>query len=134
MNKLKQRREAKGWTQASLATNSGVNLRMVQKYENGEKDINKAEALTVYKLATALECDMVDLLDVEVPPKPTREDLILAIRKNRILTWYELLCYCIGYYGAIDLANILKERSGPSGPGYVEQMNDDVEPAESALP
>lgn len=39
-----------------------------------------------------------------------------------------------GYYGAIDLANILKERSGPSGPGYVEQMNDDVEPAESALP
>ena len=34
------------------------------------------------------------------------------------------------YYGAIDLANILEERSGPSGPGFVEQEHDDVTPAE----
>lgn len=30
-----------------------------------------------------------------------------------------------GYYGAVDLANILKERSSPSGPGYAEQENDE---------
>ena len=65
MNKLKQLREAKGWTQASLSANSGVNLRMIQKYERGEKDLNKAEALTVYKLAKALECEVVDLLEIK---------------------------------------------------------------------
>lgn len=51
-------------TQADLAEKSGVNLRMIQKYENGEKDINKAQAITLYKLSQALDCTIEDLLEL----------------------------------------------------------------------
>ena len=39
-------------------------LWMVQHYEQGFHDINKAEAMTVYKLAKALGCRMEDLLQL----------------------------------------------------------------------
>ena len=54
-------------TQAALAERSGVKLRMLQKYEIGEKDINVAAALTVYKLAEALGCEVKDLLETDAP-------------------------------------------------------------------
>lgn len=59
---LKSLRESARITQKVLAEKSGVSFRMVQKYENGEKDINKAEAMTVYKLSKALKCKMEDIL------------------------------------------------------------------------
>lgn len=62
MSNLKKIRESKGLTQAKLAELAGVNVRMVQHYEQGFHDINKAEAMTVYKLAKALKCKMEDLL------------------------------------------------------------------------
>lgn len=64
MNNLKRIREQSGMTQQRLSEVSGVNLRMVQYYEQGAKDINKAEALTVLKLANALECDVKDILEI----------------------------------------------------------------------
>lgn len=60
---LKFMRESKGMTQAELAEKAGVNLRMVQNYEQGFKDINKATVLTVLRLAEALECDVYDILN-----------------------------------------------------------------------
>ena len=47
---------------AELAKRSGVNERMIQYYENGYKDINKAQAITVLKIADALGCEVRDLL------------------------------------------------------------------------
>lgn len=64
MNRLKELREAKGWTQKQLAEASGVNLRMVQYYEQGVKDLGKAKITTVVRLATALGCDLGDLVKV----------------------------------------------------------------------
>lgn len=63
MSKLKEIREAKGLSQNKLAEIAGVSNRMIQHYEQGVKDINKAEALTVYKLAKALNCEMENLLE-----------------------------------------------------------------------
>ena len=63
MTNLKRIREARGLSQAKLAEISGVNVRMIQYYEQGVKDINAAAALTVYKLAQALECTVEDLLE-----------------------------------------------------------------------
>lgn len=60
---LKFMRESKGMTQAELAEKAGVNLRMVQNYEQGFKDINKATVLTVLRLAEALGCDVYDILN-----------------------------------------------------------------------
>lgn len=60
---LKKIREASDLSQSKLAEASGVNVRMIQHYEQGVKDINAAAALTVYKLAQALECTVEDLLE-----------------------------------------------------------------------
>lgn len=60
---LKRIRTASGLSQSKLAEVSGVNVRMIQYYEQGVKDINSAAALTVYRLAQALECTVEDLIE-----------------------------------------------------------------------
>lgn len=65
MKKLKYIRESKGLSQSQLAKASGVNVRMIQNYEQGIRDINKAEALTVYKLAKSLDVEMSELLELD---------------------------------------------------------------------
>ena len=62
---LKRIREANGFSQSKLAETSGVSVRMIQHYEQGVKDINAAGALTVYKLAQALNCTVEDLIEIE---------------------------------------------------------------------
>lgn len=61
-NNIKELRTKAGLTQQQLAEKSGVNIRMVQYYENGFKDINKAAFETGLKLAEALGCDPRELL------------------------------------------------------------------------
>ena len=63
MNNLKKVRETSGMTQLSLSINSGVNLRLIQAYEQGYKDINKAQVVTVLSLADTLGCDIRDILN-----------------------------------------------------------------------
>lgn len=63
MNNLKSIRETKNISQSKLAELSGVSVRMIQHYEQGVKDINKAQAITVYNLAQALECTVEDLIN-----------------------------------------------------------------------
>lgn len=64
MTKLKEIRTSKNMTQRELSEVSGVNLRILQHYEQGFKDINKAQAITVYNLAQALNCSVEDLLEL----------------------------------------------------------------------
>lgn len=63
MSNLKRIREEKNLTQAKLSEVSGVNLQMIQKYEQGVKDINKAQGITLHNIARALECNIEDLLE-----------------------------------------------------------------------
>ncbi len=65
MSNLKKIREEKNITQAKLAEVSGVSLRMIQYYEQGLKDINKAQAITLYRVANALDCKVEDILNLE---------------------------------------------------------------------
>ena len=62
-SRLKFMREDRGLTQSSLAEKSGVSLRLIQAYEQGYKDINKAQVVTVLSLAEALECDVYDIIN-----------------------------------------------------------------------
>ena len=64
MSNLKRIRTNKGLTQAQLSELSGVSLRMIQHYEQGEKDINKAQAMTLYQLSQVLECTIEELLEI----------------------------------------------------------------------
>lgn len=63
MSKLKTIRESKGLSQSKLAEVSGVNLRTLQYYEQGYKDINKAQGITLLKISQALDCTIEDLLE-----------------------------------------------------------------------
>lgn len=65
MSNLKDIREAKDLTQGKLAEKAGVSQRMVEYYEQGYHDINRAEARTIYKLAKALKCKMEELIEKE---------------------------------------------------------------------
>ena len=60
---LKRIRTAYGITQAELAKISGVSLRSIQMYEQRNKDINKANAETLYRIAKVLGCTMEDLIE-----------------------------------------------------------------------
>lgn len=63
MNALQKIRKRAGLSQSQLAELSGVSLRMIQKYETGERNINNASAITVYKLAQTLKVNVEDLLN-----------------------------------------------------------------------
>lgn len=60
---LKRIRTAYGFTQAELAERSGVSIRSIQMYEQRNKNINKASADTMYRLAKVLGCTMEDLIE-----------------------------------------------------------------------
>lgn len=60
---LKRIRTVYGCSQAELASLSGVSLRSGQMYEQRHKDINKAGAETVFRLAKALGCTVEDLIE-----------------------------------------------------------------------
>lgn len=60
---LKRLRVSYGCTQAELSERSGVSLRSIQMYEQRNKDINKAGADTIYRLAKVLGCTMEDLIE-----------------------------------------------------------------------
>lgn len=61
--KLKTLREDAGLSQSQLAEKSGVAIKSIQKYEQRERDINKAQGVIIKSLAGALECTMEDILD-----------------------------------------------------------------------
>ncbi len=62
-SKLKATRNRCGITQEVLAELSGVSLNTIRAYERKGKDINKAQADIVMRLAGALKCDVSDILD-----------------------------------------------------------------------
>ena len=59
---LKRHRQLQGLSQRELAEMSGVALRQIQLFEQGQRDIRKAGADTVLKLSKALSCDMESLV------------------------------------------------------------------------
>ena len=60
---LQRLRKAADMTQAKLSERFVVTLRSIQLYEQRQKDINKAQALTLSQLAKALGCQIGDLLE-----------------------------------------------------------------------
>ena len=60
---LKRIRKIYGYSQSELSERSGVGLRSIQMYEQRNKDINKASADTIYRLAKVLGCTMEDLIE-----------------------------------------------------------------------
>lgn len=64
MSKLQDFRKKQKISQSELAKKSNVNVRMIQQYEQGVRNINAAQAITVLKLAEALNVKIEDLLEI----------------------------------------------------------------------
>lgn len=60
---MKQIRRAKGITQRELAEQSGVSLRIIQQYEQKQRDIQKAEAQSIVAMANVLGCSVEELFE-----------------------------------------------------------------------
>lgn len=60
---LKLFRQNAGLSQRELAELSGLSVRTIQQYEQGQKDINKAKAVSVAQLAQVLCCKIEELLE-----------------------------------------------------------------------
>ena len=60
---LKKLRLAAGMSQSELSEAAEVPLRTIQQYEQRQKNINKAQTETVLKLADALFCRPIDLME-----------------------------------------------------------------------
>lgn len=63
MISLKEARENANLSQSQLSELTGVNLHMIQYYEQGRKDLNRAEGYTLYLLAKALGVAIEDLIN-----------------------------------------------------------------------
>ena len=62
VNVLKRLRAYAGMSQSQLAKASSVKLRSIQMYEQGIYNLRQAEVETVFRLATALDTTVEDLL------------------------------------------------------------------------
>ncbi len=60
---LRRYRERAGLSQAELARESGAGLRSIQMYEQRNRDIGRARAEDVLRMARVLGCDVADLVE-----------------------------------------------------------------------
>ena len=63
---LHRLRRTAGLTQKELSELSGVNLRTLQQYEIGAKDINRASGESINALASALKCNFYDVMELDL--------------------------------------------------------------------
>lgn len=65
ISNLRRVRVAKHMRQMDLSALSGVPVKVIGNYEQLRRDINHARVDIVYRLAQTLECDMLDILDLD---------------------------------------------------------------------
>lgn len=88
------RRRTIGISQEALAEQCGVSFQQIQKYENGA---NRISFSRLVQIARALQCRVVDLMDVlDAPDRDTAGDLDLLTRMRtpgalELLAAYEMM-------------------------------------------
>ena len=63
--RLRTKRKHCGMSQSELAADSGVALRQIQLFEQRQRNINNAAAITLLQLSKSLHCRMEDLMEYE---------------------------------------------------------------------
>ena len=62
MNKLKEKREAKGLSQSQLANATGISVRTIQAYERGARKLSGASYDSLKKISEVLGVAVDDLV------------------------------------------------------------------------
>lgn len=60
---LQDQRKQAGLSQSKLAEASGIKLRTIQQYENGQRNIDGGRLEILCSLAAALGCTLFDILE-----------------------------------------------------------------------
>ena len=63
MKKLKQKRMEAGLSQSQLAEKAGLNVRVLQHYEQGSKNFDHARLDTILKVCIVLNCKLKDVIE-----------------------------------------------------------------------
>lgn len=63
MTKLKTLRQAKGLSQSQLAEKAEINVRVLQHYEQGSRDLDHANIGTILRICIALDCKLEDVIE-----------------------------------------------------------------------
>lgn len=61
-NNLKKLRESAGLSQKQLALASGIDVRVLQNYEQGVRNLDGAKLITLLNLCKALNCKLQELV------------------------------------------------------------------------
>lgn len=59
---LQRLRQAAGLSQSQLAKAAGVNVRVYQNYEQGVRDISKAQLSTLLRICNTLNCKLAEIV------------------------------------------------------------------------
>lgn len=95
-SRLKELREQNHMSQSQLAAASGVNLRVLQDYEQGRKKLVNAKAGMVLQLSHALGCSVEVLVEyVECDE--------LKLNQARRITCYRNMLNPVEYIGSVDV-------------------------------
>lgn len=62
---IKALRESRGLSQSQLAKATGISVRTLQSYEQGQRDIYKMQLQTASRIAQALGVEIEKLLETE---------------------------------------------------------------------
>lgn len=65
MTRLQKYRKESGLSQSQLSAMSGISVRHIQNLEQKNRDINKTQGITLYKLSKVLCCHIEDLLELK---------------------------------------------------------------------
>ena len=63
MSNLKKYRLKAGYSQLQLANVSGISLNTIQSYEQGKREINKAQGEVLHSLPQALNCTIEEIME-----------------------------------------------------------------------
>lgn len=87
MTALRSLRQISGLTRREVSELCGINLRSLQDYEQGHKDISHAKGELLYKLSMTLGCTVEDLLEpylLEKGPVFEEKQMLKGIREAEI--------------------------------------------------
>lgn len=66
MTNLERIRKEKGLSRQELSDLSGISRNVIRNYEQQERDINKGQLQIVYRLARVLQCEIIDLMQLDL--------------------------------------------------------------------
>lgn len=61
--RLKELRKSRNLSQSQLADKAGINVRVLQHYEQGSKNFDHARLDTILKICIALECKLEEIIE-----------------------------------------------------------------------